>query len=54
VVGVPKEDQAQDRDGVFVGFELGVGPQLVCDVPETFLDVGVIRGHRRFTEVCVA
>ena len=43
VIGVAEEDQAKNRDGIFR--RLGVGTKFVRSVPQTFLQIRVIRRH---------
>ena len=38
-VGELEEDEPQDRDGVLRSFEVGVGPKLVCGLPQAGGDV---------------
>ena len=45
VVGIAQEDQPQDRDGVFRGLQLGVGPQLVRRVPQAGFDIVAVMIH---------
>jgi hypothetical protein len=44
-IGVAEEDQAEDGDGVFGGFELRVGAEFVGGAPEGLFEVGVVSGH---------
>ncbi len=46
VVGVAEEDEAEDGDGVFGGFEFGVGAEFVGGAPEAFFEFGGVGGHR--------
>ena len=45
VIGVAEEDQPENRDGIFGRLQLGVGTKFVRSVPQTFLQIRVIRRH---------
>ena len=45
VVGIAQKDQPQHRDGVFRGFQLGIGPQLVRRIPQAGFDIVAVMIH---------
>src|SRR5262245_20640040 len=45
VLGVPQEQEPEDRDGVLGGLETAVRPQLIRRGPEAVFDLGDVREH---------
>ena len=45
MVGVAQKDEPQHGDGVFGGFQLGIGPQLVGRGPESGFDSVAVVVH---------
>jgi hypothetical protein len=48
VIGVSQEDEAKDRDGIFGGFQLRVGPKFISGAPQAFFKFGMVRWHGRW------
>ena len=45
VVGVPEEDEPQNRDRILGRLQLGVRPEFVGGVPQTFFKISMICWH---------
>jgi hypothetical protein len=47
VIGVSQEDETEDRDGIFGGFQLRVGPEFISGSPQASFKFGMVRWHGR-------
>jgi hypothetical protein len=45
MVGVAEEDEAEDGDGIFGGFEFGLGAEFVGGSPEALFEFGGVSGR---------
>jgi len=45
LVGIPQEDEPQNRDRILGRFEFGIRPEVVCSVPKTLFQFRVVIGH---------
>lgn len=46
LVGVTEKNEAEDGDGIFGGFQLRIGAELVGRVPESLLNLVVVVWHK--------